>query len=54
VIIWDNLALQHCRPVEMGLPIRRLRRQSIDGWYRADGLLDWQETVVASVSYERS
>jgi taurine dioxygenase len=54
VIIWDNLALQHCRPVEMGLPVRRLRRQSIDGWYtNKDELLGWQETVVASVSYER-
>ena len=47
VVIWDNLALQHCRPMEMGLPVRRLRRQSIDGWYSADGLLDWEETVVA-------
>lgn len=47
VIIWDNLALQHCRPAEMGLPVRRLRRQSIDGWYSDNGLLDWQETVVA-------
>jgi taurine dioxygenase len=54
VIIWDNLALQHCRPVEMGLPVRRLRRQSIDGWYTDDGLLDWQETVVASVGDEGS
>jgi taurine dioxygenase len=53
VLIWDNLALQHCRPVEMGLPVRRLRRQSIDGWYTADGVLDWQETVVAYVGYER-
>ena len=54
VLIWDNLALQHCRPAEMGLPTRRLRRQSIDGWYTRDGLLDWQETVVASASYERT
>ncbi len=53
VIIWDNLALQHCRPVEMGLPHRRLRRQSIDGWYTDDGLLDWAETVVAYVGYDR-
>ena len=29
VILWDNLALQHSRPAEMGLPVRRLRRQSI-------------------------
>ena len=47
VIIWDNLALQHCRPAEMGLPVRRLRRQSIDGWYSDTGLLEWPETVVA-------
>lgn len=46
VIIWDNLALQHCRPAEMGLPVRRLRRQSLDGWYTEDGVLDWQETAV--------
>jgi taurine dioxygenase len=51
VIIWDNLALQHCRPAEMGLPVRRLRRQSIDGWYSDDGLLDWTETVVAYAGY---
>lgn len=54
LIIWDNLALHHCRPAEMGLPPRRLRRQSIDGWFTSDGLLDWQETVVAHVSYSRS
>jgi taurine dioxygenase len=53
VIIWDNLALHHCRPVEMGLPARRLRRQSIDGWYTDDGLLEWEETVVAYVGYDR-
>jgi taurine dioxygenase len=47
VIIWDNLALHHCRPAEMGLPVRRLRRQTIDGWYSNDGLLEWVETVVA-------
>jgi taurine dioxygenase len=54
LVIWDNLALQHCRPMEMGLPVRRLRRQSIDGWYTDDGLLDWQETVVAHVAPEPS
>jgi taurine dioxygenase len=53
VVIWDNLALHHCRPAEMGLPVRRLRRQSIDGWYTGDGVLDWEETVVAYVGYER-
>jgi taurine dioxygenase len=46
VIIWDNIALHHCRPAEMGLPVRRLRRQTIDGWYKDDGLLEWVETVV--------
>jgi taurine dioxygenase len=53
VVIWDNLALHHCRPMEMGLPVRRLRRQSIDGWYTNDGLLEWEETVVAYVGYDR-
>jgi alpha-ketoglutarate-dependent taurine dioxygenase len=51
VIIWDNLALHHCRPAEMGFPVRRLRRQSLDGWYTDDGLLDWVETVVAYAGY---
>jgi taurine dioxygenase len=50
VIIWDNIALHHCRPAEMGLPVRRLRRQTIDGWYRDDGLLEWVETVVVPAS----
>jgi taurine dioxygenase len=54
VIIWDNLALHHCRPAEMGLPVRRLRRQSIDGWYTDDGMLDWQETVVAYVGHSQN
>jgi taurine dioxygenase len=47
VIIWDNLALQHCRPTEMGTARRHLRRQSLDGWYGDDGsVLDWHDTVV--------
>ncbi len=46
VIIWDNLALQHCRPAEMGAPRRHLRRQSLDGWYTDDGVIDWVDTVV--------
>ena len=33
VVIWDNLALHHSRPAEMGLAARHLRRQSLDGWY---------------------
>jgi len=53
VIIWGNLALHHCRPAEMGFPVRRLRRQSIDGWYTDDGVLDWQETVVAYAGYSQ-
>jgi len=54
VIIWDNFALHHCRPSELGLPVRRLRRQSLDGWYAEDGLLDWQETVVAYVGHSEN
>jgi taurine dioxygenase len=50
IIIWDNMALHHCRPAEMGLPVRRLRRQSIDGWYTDEGLLEWPETVVANIA----
>ncbi len=46
VIIWDNLALQHCRPAEMGSFRRHLRRQSLDGWYTDDGVIDWVDTVV--------
>jgi hypothetical protein len=30
-----------------------LRRQSLDGWYTDDGLLDWEETVVAYVGYSQ-
>jgi taurine dioxygenase len=54
VLIWDNFALHHCRPAEMGLPVRRLRRQSLDGWYTDRGLLDWQETVVAYAGYSQT
>ena len=46
VIIWDNLALQHSRPVDMGSAPRHLRRQSLDGWYTDDGVLDWTETAL--------
>ena len=46
LIIWDNLALQHCRPTEMGTLRRHLRRQSLDGWYGDDGVLEWHDTVV--------
>jgi taurine dioxygenase len=53
VIIWDNFALHHCRPAELGLPVRRLRRQSLDGWYTDSGLLDWTETVVAYAGYSQ-
>jgi taurine dioxygenase len=43
LIIWDNLALNHCRPAELGSALRHLRRLSLDGWYTGDGVLDWQE-----------
>jgi taurine dioxygenase len=44
VIVWDNLALNHCRPAELGSPVRHLRRLSLDGFYTEAGLLDWRET----------
>jgi len=47
LIIWDNLALHHRRPADMGVAARRLRRQSLDGWYTGSGVVDWPETVVA-------
>jgi taurine dioxygenase len=47
MIIWDNMALHHCRPADMGTATRRMRRQSLDGWYTGDGTLDWPETVIA-------
>jgi len=46
LIIWDNLALHHRRPADMGVAARRLRRQSLDGWYADGGVIDWPETVV--------
>lgn len=45
VVIWDNIALHHSRPAEVGEETRHLRRQCIDGWYEPDGtLLDWTFT----------
>ncbi len=44
LIIWDNQALQHSRP-DMGDVPRHLRRQSLDGWYADDGVLEWEETA---------
>ena len=45
VVIWDNIALHHARPAEVGTETRHLRRQCIDGWYTPDGhLLDWTFT----------
>jgi alpha-ketoglutarate-dependent taurine dioxygenase len=45
VIIWDNIALHHARPGEIGTESRHLRRQCIDGWYTPEGdLLDWSLT----------
>jgi taurine dioxygenase len=45
LIIWDNIVLQHCRPTEMGAARRHLRRQSLDGWWTAGGVLEWADTV---------
>jgi hypothetical protein len=38
----------------MGTAPRRLRRQSLDGWYTTDGVLGWRETVVAYTGPLRS
>jgi taurine dioxygenase len=41
VVIWDNLALQHCRPNDLGTSARHLRRLSLDGWNTGQGVMDW-------------
>jgi hypothetical protein len=41
------MAIQHCRPAEMGNRPPHLRRQSLEGWYTKDGVLDWRETALA-------
>jgi taurine dioxygenase len=47
VIMWDNIALHHSRPQEIGQVDRHLRRQCIDGWYTEDGdVVDWTFTRV--------
>ena len=47
VIVWDNIALHHARPQEIGEVERHLRRQCVDGWYTEDGdVLDWTFTRV--------
>jgi taurine dioxygenase len=55
IIIWDNLAVQHRRSLDMGTGPRHLRRQSLDGWFEPDGtLLDWSDTVVLPVGLNAS
>jgi taurine dioxygenase len=45
VLIWDNIALQHCRPEDMGNAPRHLRRLSLDGWNNDDGsVIEWFAT----------
>jgi taurine dioxygenase len=44
VIIWDNIALHHCRPSGMGTTARHLRRLSLDGWNGEDGVIEWFAT----------
>jgi alpha-ketoglutarate-dependent taurine dioxygenase len=44
LVIWDNIALQHCRPDDMGSAPRHLRRLSLDGWYADDGVIEWYAT----------
>jgi taurine dioxygenase len=44
LLIWDNIALQHCRPADFGegAAPRHLRRLSLDGWILPNGeLIDW-------------
>ena len=41
LLIWDNIALQHCRPSDIGSAPRHLRRLSLDGWHTGDGVMDW-------------
>jgi len=41
IVIWDNIALQHCRPADMGTAPRHLRRLSLDGWNTGKGVLEW-------------
>jgi taurine dioxygenase len=49
LIIWDNQALQHCRPVMGDVP-RHLRRLAIDGWYTDDGLLEWRASAYGAAN----
>jgi taurine dioxygenase len=44
IVIWDNIALQHCRPGNMGTATRHLRRLSLDGWNTDDGVIEWFAT----------
>jgi taurine dioxygenase len=47
VVIWDNVALHHARPHEVGREPRHLRRQCLDGWYTDDGdVIEWDLTGV--------
>jgi taurine dioxygenase len=41
LLIWDNIALQHCRPSDIGSAPRHLRRLSLDGWNTGNGVIDW-------------
>jgi taurine dioxygenase len=41
LLIWDNIALQHCRPSDLGSAPRHLRRLSLDGWNTGDSVMDW-------------
>lgn len=41
LLIWDNIALQHCRPSDIGSAPRHLRRLSLDGWNTGDSVMDW-------------
>jgi alpha-ketoglutarate-dependent taurine dioxygenase len=59
VIIWDNIALQHCRPQSMGSAPRHLRRLSLDGWNAPGGVIEWfatsspRDLATAGAGYDR-
>jgi taurine dioxygenase len=55
VLIWDNIALHHCRPSGMGETTRHLRRLSLDGWNGDEGVILWFATSTGRdlASYER-
>ncbi len=48
LVVWDNWALQHARPAEVGPAPRHLRRLSLDGWNTGNGVLEWPAVHIAA------